>query len=366
MNFLFFFVHPSKYHLFRFTINQLITNNHKVKVLITSKDVLEPLIKNENWDYKNIFPEGRKIKHIPTKLGATINTFRSLYRLNKNISKDKYDLFITDDLLTFLGKLKRVPTILFQDDDISAVPESVLLLAAANHILAPNCTNFGKFNNKKIGIMGFKASGYLHPNKFIPDNKVIGKYNLADKRYFIIRLVSLAATHDVGKKGLTNSDIELIINKLEKKGDVIIISERNVSEHLKKYCMKIEPVDLMHLINWAELFISDSQTMSMEAAFLGTPYIRFNDFVGRISYLDELENTYKLGFGIQTKDKERLFSKIDELIEIKDLRSRWEFKRKTLLDETIDLSNFMIWLFENYPESIQTLKKYPEYQFNFR
>ena len=31
----------------------------------------------------------------------------------------------------------------------------------------------------------------------------------------------------------------------------------------------------------------------------GLPFVRFNDFVGRIGYLRELEDTYHLGFGIK-------------------------------------------------------------------
>ena len=34
------------------------------------------------------------------------------------------------------------------------------------------------------------------------------------------------------------------------------------------------------------------------AGILGTPFIRFNDFVDRINYMDELEDVYELGYGI--------------------------------------------------------------------
>ena len=85
--FLFFFFHPSKYHVFKNTINILKSKGHTCDVLITSKDVLEDLIKNEGWEYTNIFPEGRKIKGIPSKLVAVFNTFRTVFRLKKYIGK---------------------------------------------------------------------------------------------------------------------------------------------------------------------------------------------------------------------------------------------------------------------------------------
>lgn len=366
MNFLFFFVHPSKYHLYKHTINQLLEDGHFVKVLITSKDVLENLVQNEKWNYTNIFPEGRKMKFLPAKLSAIINTFKTLYRLRKYIGKVKYDLFITDDLLTILGKLKRIPTILFQDDDLSAVPESVILLSTATHILAPDCTNFGIYNRYKIGFNGFKASAYLHPNNFSPNQAVLAKYNVANKRYFIIRLVSLKATHDTGKKGLNDIDVINIIKKLEKYGEVIINTERTINNNLEYYNKKINSNEILDLIAFADLFISDSQTMSMEAGYLGTPYIRFNDFIEKISYLDELEKKYCLGFGIPTKDREILFEKIDELLSLDNLKLEWQNRRQMMLNETIDLSKFMTWFYENYPKSYNTFCHDDFIQLKFR
>jgi len=315
------------------------------------------LVKVEKWDYENIFPEGRKIKGLHPKISAAINTFRTLYRLNKYASKEDYDLFITDDLLTITGRIKNVPSILFQDDDITAVPESVLVLATATYILAPACAHFKKYNERKIGFSGFKASSYLHPNNFVPNKDILVKYNLANKRYFIIRLVSLTATHDTGKKGLEDKDLEIVIQKLSPFGEVVISAQRELSEKFEKFRKTIVPEEFIHITAFADLFISDSQTMSMEAGFLGTPYIRFNDFVGKISYLDELENKYKLGFGILTKDKHLLFSKIDELLDITDLKDEWQYRRKGMIEETIDLSKFMTWLYENYPSSISSLEQ---------
>ena len=53
-----------------------------------------------------------------------------------------------------------------------------------------------------------------------------------------------------------------------------------------------------HVMAFASLYIGDSQTMAAEAGVLGVPFVRFNDFVGRIGYLRELEDVYQLGFGV--------------------------------------------------------------------
>jgi len=364
--FLFFFVHPSKFHVFRSTINYLIRNGHKVDILITSKDVLEKLVKEEGWDYTNIFPEGRKMTNIPALFSAVINTIRTVYRLYKYTKDKKYDLFITDDLLVINGKFNNTPTIHLQDDDITAVPESRLILYFASYILSPHVSNLGKYEKKKIPFFGYKELGSLHPNVFKPDYSVVEKFNPAKKPYVILRLVKLKSTHDFGKSGLSNTDIDDLIERIHYDYSLYITSERKLPAHLEKYRISINPNKIAHALYFAKLLVSDSQTMSAEAGVLGTPYIRYNDFVDKISYLSELENIYKLGIGIKTEQKSLLFETVDMLLKKNNLREEWHKKRQKMLKDKIDLSSFMIWLFENYPQSIKILKENPEYQKRFK
>ena len=60
-----------------------------------------------------------------------------------------------------------------------------------------------------------------------------------------------------------------------------------------------------HVMAFASLYIGDSQTMAAEAGVLGVPFVRFNDFVGRIGSLRELEDVYRLGFGVHASPLER-------------------------------------------------------------
>lgn len=366
MNFLFFLVHPSKYHVFKNTINRLKSNGHTVEVVITSKDVLEELVKNEGWEYTNIFPEGRKMKGVNPKISAAINAIRTISRLRRYLKNKRYDLFITDDLIVINGKLRKIPTIHFQDDDITAVPESALLFYFATHILSPSVSNFGKYQYKKIPFLGYKELGGLHPNVFTPDHSIVQKFNKNNEPYFIIRLVSLRATHDIGKSGLNNADVLKLINRLEQHGKVYITAERELPVEFERYRINIRPNDIAHALSFAQFLISDSQTMSAEAGVLGTPYIRFNDFVDKISYLGELENIYKLGVGIKTKDKEKLFIQVEDFLNNKDLKEEWQIKRKKMLEDKIDLTAFMVWLFENYPKSVAQFNADPKLQNQFK
>lgn len=365
--FLFYIVHPSKYHVFKHVINHLKNEGHTVDILINTKDVLEDLIKNEGWNYENIFPEGRKIKGFHPYIGAIINTIRTIYRIEKFLWRHlKYDLFITDDLLVVNGRFRSIPSFVLQDDDVTAVPETALLHYFSNHILAPTVSNMKHNNHKKISFFGYKELGSLYPTRFFPDINKIKSFNPNNEKYFFLRLVSLKATHDINKKGLNDEDVEKLIKILSKKGNVYISSERQLPEKYEKYRIKMNPNDISHALFFAEIVISDSQTMSAESGVLGTPYIRFNDFVGKLSYLEELENKYTLGYGVRTDQKERLFEILDDLLCKDNLKDEWLQKKYAMLNEKIDLTAFLIWLFENYPSSYHILKKDINYQFKFK
>ena len=84
---------------------------------------------------------------------------------------------------------------------------------------------------------------------------------------------------------------------------------------------------------------------------MGTPSLRFNDFVGRLGYLEELEHKHKLTFGIPTDEPERLIEKIKEIVEDAESKKIWMERRKHMLTETIDVAAYWTDFFENYPKS---------------
>lgn len=349
--FLFFFVHPSKYHLFKFLIRHLIAKGFHVDIAIVTKDILEDLIKKEGWSYTNIFPEGRRISAIPILLATVINFFRTFWRLVKFTSGKKHDYFLSDDVLSIIGWLKGVKSYHFQDDDYNAVPESALLLSTANFTFAPDTTDLGQFNSKKISYNSLHELAYLHPNRFSPKREILEKYGLNGKKYFVLRLVSLTASHDVGKKGLNNELVQSLINILQKNGEILITAERKLPQEFEKYRMNISPEDISNVIYFSDMFIGDSQTMATEAAVMGVPSLRCNSFVGKISSMEELEKKYKISWGFLPEDFEKLIEKVEELLSKEDLKLVLKGKRKKMLEDKVDLSTFMI----NYFEKIALL-----------
>ena len=147
---------------------------------------------------------------------------------------------------------------------------------------------------------------------------------------------------------------------------VYISSEKELSEPYCSYQLA-SPVDLIHhIMDFASFLVCDSQSMAVEAAMLGVPSIRFNDFAGKISVLEELEHKYGLTYGIKTDQPERLFEKINELLAIPNLREEFQFRRQKMLADKIDVTAFLAWFIENYPKSKEIMKTNPDYQYRFK
>ena len=118
---------------------------------------------------------------------------------------------------------------------------------------------------------------------------------------------------------------------------------------MDQYRIAINPLDIHHVMAFAGLYIGDSQTMAAEAGVLGVPFVRFNDFVGRIGYLNELENKYKLGFGIKPDEEKRLYQTVQTLLEMDNRKAVFQERRRVMLSECINFADFLTDYIETYP-----------------
>tara|TARA_Y100000996_G_C22554137_1_gene654854 strand:+ start:891 stop:1991 length:1101 start_codon:yes stop_codon:yes gene_type:complete len=363
-NILFFLVHPAKYHFHKVQINKLIVNGNKVDILITKKDILEDLVREEGWSYTNLFPDGRKLSFSNVFISVPYFFILTIYRLLRYTKNKKYDLYV-GDLLTIVGMIRRVPTIFATDDVLAAVPQGAIFYQTATDIVAPNVTDLGPYNKKKIGYSGYKAVAHLHPNHFKPRKESLPK-NLYENKFFFIRATGFQASHDIGKKGIDDNLLSKIIKKLSPYGKIIISTERPLPKEFEKYLYDYNKTQINDIIFFAELFISDSTTMSSEAAFLGTPSIEYDDYFHEIEQMLELQDKYSLIHCFRTNDDSSFLDKIDELLHQKNLKEIYKKRRSKLLSDSVDVSSFLVWLFENYPQSKEDYFADPQIQKKFK
>lgn len=352
MKVLFMISHPAHFHMFRYTIQNLQQHGHEVVNVIRPKDVLEQLCIDANMLYY-------KVKDRPKKwgmIGLGLSLIEKVIDVTKIVRKEKPDLLVgSDGVLAYAGKLCKVPSFEFFEDDYSIIKlYAKMFFPFYSHVVCPYVCDAGKWENKKIGYSGYQKLTYLHPNYFTPDKQVVEQYFPVDETpYFIIRFAKLAAHHDVGVNGFTHEIAQKVIDKLKMHGRVYITSEDKLPKEFEAYRLRINPLDIHHILAFAALYIGDSQSMAVEASMLGTPCLRFNDFVGnkKISVLEELEHVYQLTNGIHSSNADILYEKIDEILSLQNAKDTYQTRRQMMLNDKIDVTKFWTWFLENYPAS---------------
>lgn len=364
MRIVFYFGHPSQYLFLRETMRRLSKfPDYQIHILIKTKDVLEDLLKNDGFDYINILPQVRG----NLRLSVAWSVYTRFFLILPIIRKIKPNLLVgTDATIAQLGKLLNINRITITEDDYAVIKMlGNLSYPFTQTILCPQVCDVGRWNNKKIGYDGYMKLGYLHPNVFQIKDDVIKKYKISSK-FILIRLSRLNAHHDFGIKGIDN----LLLNKIIELSNsfdcqVCICSEGVIPYKYQPYKLNIDPSDLHQILAKATILVSDSQSMSLEAALLGVPSLRYSGFAGKISVLEELEHTYQLTFGIKIGEKATLLKKLEEWLTTLDLQNLFQERRHIMLKDKIDVTAFTTWFIANYPDSASLMKKQREIQNQF-
>lgn len=345
MKVLFQLGHPAHFHLFKNTIADLQRDGHQTYILIRKKDILEDLLKASGLEYVNILPSGRK---------SALTLALRLWRVFWFTLKHRVDVLVgsTPEVAQVAWLLRR-RSVVMAEDDAAIVPQFIKVVKPfADQYLSPVSCNNGPLESKTTHYEGFHKLAYLHPHRFVPDPSVVDRYFPHERPYFLLRFAQLNAYHDVSAhaQGITDAIARHLVDMLLPHGDVYITSERPLPAGLEEYRLHINPLDIHHIMAFAKMYIGDSQSMAVEAAMLGTPSIRFNDFAGRIGVLEELEKKYQLTVGIPTSEPERLYSTVSMMLQENNLKETFQMRRTRMLSDKIDVASF-------YTSFIENLKK---------
>lgn len=361
--------HPAHFHLYKNVIRNLKNNGHEVEVLIKKKENLEQLLQNSGIPYHNILREGRK----DTKIGMGLGALKRMWRELIFCIKHKPDLLTgTSVENSYVGPLLRLPVVYCGEDDAAVIPmQAKICYPGASAVLTPDTCDDGKWAKKTTKYPSYHELAYLHPNHFTPSKDIVREQDInPDKPYAIMRFVKLKANHDDNIKGINKEVAMRLIELMKPKMNIYITSERPLEPELEPYRIKINPIYMHDVMAFASLYIGDSQTMAMEAAVLGVPSIRFNDFVGRIGVMAELEDghlndesvpCYHLGIGIKASESgsvDKLYAEVQHLMAMdgEERKKEWAERRNRMLADKIDYAKFLTWYLENWPNSEKETK----------
>jgi len=233
----------------------------------------------------------------------------------------------------------------------------------ADVICTPSCFNYDA-GPKQVRYNGYHELAYLHPNRFTPDPAVLTELGLAEGDPFtIVRFVSWQASHDVGQHGIRNK--VGLVKALESYGRVLITSEGALPEELRSYQIRVSPEKLHDLLYYATLYVGEGATTASECAVLGTHAIYVNSL--GLGYTTEEDEKYHLVSDFSGRDctDETVLVEARRLLQNPDLRKEGKQKATTLVQDKIDVTMFMVWFIEHYPQSVDLMKSEPGIQQQF-
>ena len=335
--------HPGHVHLFRNAIKSLLARGHFVVITIRDRQLVGELLQQYGLEFEIA-------SRVRTSFAGLIwELFEHDWNVLRATVQHKIDLLIgTSVCITQVGFVTRTPSLVFNEDDRDYLHAwAWLAYPFATGIVTPQCLRDVK-TAKYICHDSLHELAYLHPDHFTPDPSVLERLGVSPgERFFIIRFVALQAHHDFKHRGLSLDARRRLVNLLVQHGRVFITNEGTMPEEFERYRFSISASDMHHAMSFATLFVGDSQTMTVEAAVLGTPSARCNTFHDRCSIISELEHRYGLTVSFHPDNEDRMLATIEEWLSQPDLKDRWLARRDRLLNDKHNLATWMVGLLES-------------------
>jgi len=343
--------HPAHVHLFKHFAWEMQKKGHNIFFTCREKEFEIELLTKYGFQYKSF---GRKYSSKLGKLWGLIE-----FDVKELITglRFKPDILLSHGSFyaAHAAFLLRKPHISLEDT--FNMEQVRLYLPFTDVVLTGNYPHIF-LGKKEIQYPGYHELAYLHPNRFKANEEVLEILGLENEdKYAIVRFVGWKASHDVGHTGISFKNKVRSVNELSKYLKVFITSEDKLSNELSEYQIRINPDQMHDVLCYAHLFFGESATMASESAVLGTPAV-YLDNTGRY-YTAELEKKYGMVFNFteSENDQEQAINKALELAQQESLKQEYLKKRISMLEDKIDVTSFVVWFVENYPESEKEMKK---------
>lgn len=351
--------HPAHVHYFKNFTKIMCLKHNEVLFTCRDKDVTIELLKYYQFDYISFGKTYTKLS------GKLFGLFWFTLRLLLISLKYKPDIILNATFYgAFVARILRKPHISIED---TFNKESTKLFMPFTNVVLTGNYPHPSLGEKEVKYAGYQELMYLHPNFFTADKNVLKLLGLnEDEKYVILRFVAWKASHDFGHKGISYENKVKAIIEFGKYAKVFISSESELPKELQRFKINIPSQKLHDALAYATLLWAESFTMPSECSMLGTPSIINHN--SKSFYLFEQENKYGLCFNFteSEKDQQKAIEKGIELLKSPDLKEVWQKKRQKLLYDKIDVTAFLVWFVENYPNSFKIMKGNPDYQLRFK
>lgn len=342
MRLLFDVNHPVQVHLLRPVIAHFAGAGHETRVVARDKDVTLRLLAHYGIPFTAPARPGRGL------LGLARELVQREWRVLGLARAFRPGLIVgTSVHAARVARLTGALSVVLNDDDASANPSFArLAYPLASAIVTPDCLRHEDYGARHHTYAGNQQFFYLHPARFQCDAGVRRELGVArDQAYALVRLSALEAHHDRGVTGVHAELVAELAARLEGRVRLFVSSEKPLVARLEPLRFALPPERLHDALGCAEFCLGDSQSVTAEAAVLGTPAFRLNDFVGRLSYLADLEQR-GLAFGFHPGEEQRLLAAVLALVDDPGRHARFADLRARLLREVPDPLPWLVSLLE--------------------
>jgi len=347
--------HPGHVHLFKNFAKIMQAKGHEFLFTCRQKEFEIELLKAEKFYFKSF---GKKFN---TTIGKVFGLFKFGFLEFFSGLKFKPDVLMShgSPYAAQASAFLRKPHISFEDT--GNMEQVKLYLPFTDCVLTSNAFH-KELGEKQVRYSGYHELAYLHPNSFEPDSNIFEHLKIdASQKFVLLRFVSWNASHDINQSGLSLNEKRDIISLLDRTHKVFISAEGNLPAEFEKYRIQIPPEKMHDVLAFADLFIGEGATMASECAVLGTPALYINSIMA-----GTINEQVDYGLLFNYKNGSQILEKINELLNDSDKKQTFQKRKKQLLDDKIDVTAFMVWFVENYPESKNIMSKTPEYQYTFK
>ena len=324
--------HPALAHVFAQVHRAFEARGHESRVVARAKDVTLALLDAYGVPYTVLAPAGRG--HLGRARELVVREAR-LVALGRRFRPDL--VTGTSVHAARAALVLRCKSAVLNDDDAAAVPLfRWLAYPLASAIVTPTALAHERWGPRQRTYPSYHALFYLHPDRFRPDPSIRRDLGIgAGDPFAVIRLSALEAHHDVGVRGVSDALLRALVEGVGRRVRLFVSSEKPLPSEFEGLRIGLRPERVHHALAAAEFFLGDSQSMTAEAAVLGTPALRISDFVGRISYLRELEE-YELAFGFRPGQEKAALERLDSVLAMPDRAAIFAARRQRMLAEKID------------------------------
>jgi len=349
MNILIDIGHPAHIHLFKNFAWRMQEKGDKILYTCRDKECILQLMNVYGFTYVNFG------KHYSSILGKIFGLIKNELQMLSTAIPFNPDLFLShgSTIAAFTSFIMHKPHIAFED---TFNMEQVKLSMPFTSVVLTGDYPHPSLGKKEIKYPGYHELAYLHPNVFIPDERVLEILGVKKgEKYAIVRFIAWQATHDIGHKGISYENKIKLVNTLSQHLRVFISSETELPDELKKYKINIPPEQMHNALAFAHLFIGESSTMASESAVLGTPSFYIND--SQLGYTNDLAK-YELLYTYTESEQDQIkaIKEAEDLACKLNVKEDYLTKREKMLSDKIDVSAFLVWFVENYPESVKEVK----------